>query len=211
MSTGKQPLITLDTITEQVSATLEVRRSLFITYLAPVQNKESALQYLETLRKKHWDAAHHCYAWRLGHLGQDYRLADDGEPAGTAGKPILFVLQQGNFTNIIAVTVRYFGGVKLGKGPLARAYADSVRESVSMVTRLPVVDQENIVVHCLYDDVSRVIPLLEEVQAEFSTEYSDSVRFHVQIAKPKLEYLVTELTTRTNARAGYSKISTKGE
>lgn len=142
MSTGKQPLITLDTITEQVSATLEVRRSLFITYLAPVQNKESALQYLETLRKKHWDAAHHCYAWRLGHLGQDYRLADDGEPAGTAGKPILFVLQQGNFTNIIAVTVRYFGGVKLGKGPLARAYADSVRESVSMVTRLPVVSRK---------------------------------------------------------------------
>src|SRR5689334_10565916 len=96
----------------------------------PVESKEHATAEIERVRKEHWDATHNCYAWRLAPDGLQYRFADDGEPSGTAGKPILHSLQQRDLVNTLVVVTRYFGGTKLGAGGLARAYGDAANAAL---------------------------------------------------------------------------------
>jgi uncharacterized YigZ family protein len=195
------------TIIEPVKFELEVRRSRFHTHLEPAVSKDQALLVLERVRAEHWEAVHHCFAWRLGVQGVEYRMSDDGEPAGTAGKPMLFVLQQERLTNVIAVVARYFGGVKLGTGPLARAYADATRGAIRQANLEPLIIKERLVVHCLYEDVARIIPLLEEVGATFHPMYGDAVTFEADVPVVRVEYLKAEIVSRTNARAGFSKVT----
>ncbi len=134
-------------------------------------------------------------------------MSDDGEPSGSAGKPMLFALQQAKLTNVVAVVARYFGGVKLGVGPLARAYAESTRAAIGQAQLIPVIEMATLLVHCLYEDVTKIITLLEEVEATFQPTYSDSVLFEANVPTLRLEYLKNEILTRTNARAGFSKIA----
>ncbi len=96
--------------------------SKFLAFAYPVQSKEEINSILEALRKEYHDARHHCYAWRLGSEGEQYRANDDGEPSGTAGRPILAQLQTRELSNLLVVVVRYFGGTLLGVGGLIRAY-----------------------------------------------------------------------------------------
>lgn len=201
----------LMTISETVSFEVIIKRSRFLAFIEPATTKEQAQQILERYRSTHWDAEHHCYAWRLGDQGMQYRMSDDGEPSGSAGKPILFAIQRASITNVVVVVVRYFGGVKLGIGPLARAYAEATTGAVSCSTTVPIVVYDRFAIHCIYDDVSKVIPLLQEVGAEFETQYSDAVRFDVRVPVSKADFLKTEVLSRTNARAGYSKIAADGE
>jgi putative IMPACT (imprinted ancient) family translation regulator len=91
--------------------------SRFIAFAYPVSSEEEIKQHLQELKKKYYDARHHCYAYRLGVTGELWRAVDDGEPSGTAGKPILGQLLSNNLTNIVVFVVRYFGGVKLGVSP----------------------------------------------------------------------------------------------
>ena len=195
------------TIAEAVSFELIIKRSRFIAFLEPATSKDDAQTVLEKYRNIHWDAVHHCYAWRLGDSGLQYRMSDDGEPAGTAGKPMLFALQQASLCNVIVVVVRYFGGIKLGIGPLARAYADTVKGAIEKANIFPIVTKTRIRVHCLYDDVSRMISLLEEVQATYEVTYADTVTFDVHVPSDNEKYLQEEILSRTNARAGFSKIT----
>lgn len=104
-------------------AEAEVRElgSRFLAYLAPAPTPEAAKEFLEGLRKRYPDATHHCFAWRIGWPAEE-RAADAGEPSGTAGQPILRALAGAGITDTVAVVVRWFGGTKLGKGGLARAY-----------------------------------------------------------------------------------------
>lgn len=96
--------------------------SKFLAFAFPVHNEEQVQAQLTVLRKKYFDARHHCYAWRLGATAQRHRSNDDGEPSGSAGLPILGQLRAFELTNILVVVVRYFGGVKLGVGGLVQAY-----------------------------------------------------------------------------------------
>jgi uncharacterized YigZ family protein len=195
------------TIDHEYQHEITIKRSRFLAYLIPVRDRDEATTALERLRKEYWDAVHHCYAYRIGEHGLEYRMSDDGEPSGTAGKPILFALQQHRLTNVLCVVVRYFGGVKLGVGPLARAYADAAKEVVAVATLSPIVPVESVAVFCSYDDVSRVIDLLTEVQAQYATSYSDAVRFDVTVPLHRATFLYEELITRTNGRAGFSKVA----
>src|SRR5689334_18781908 len=120
------------TITGHSRAELKVRGSRFIGTAVPVNSKEQALEELEKIRKEFWDATHNCYAWRLAPDGLQYRFADDGEPSGSAGKPILFVVQQRELANVLVVVTRYFGGTKLGVGGLARAYSDAAMAALDL-------------------------------------------------------------------------------
>ncbi|MCH7782755.1 YigZ family protein [candidate division KSB1 bacterium] len=126
-------------IDKEVKNEITVRKSRFIAYINPVTAKETAEEYLKNLRETYRDATHHCYAYVIsGDSGETTRSNDDGEPAGTAGKPILNVLQGNNLSNVICVVVRYFGGTKLGMGGLTHAYADAVKSAVEeakIVTR----------------------------------------------------------------------------
>ena len=102
------------TIEAAVETACRERSSKFLSYIYPVRTEEEIREALEALRKRYFDATHHCYAWRLGPKGEHYRANDDGEPSGTAGKPILGQLLSHNLTDCLVVVVRYFGGTKLG-------------------------------------------------------------------------------------------------
>lgn len=116
-----------------------VNRSRFIGRCFPVDSEEAALCLLGDIRKKHWDATHNCFAYRIGDNAAA-RFSDDGEPGGTAGKPIMDVLTGRELTNVLCVVTRYFGGILLGAGGLVRAYSKSAAEAVAkagVVSYLP--------------------------------------------------------------------------
>ncbi len=107
------------------------RSSKFLSYIYPVRTEEEIRGHLETLRKRHFDATHHCYAWRLGPRGERWRANDDGEPSGTAGKPILGQMLSAEVTDCLIVVVRYFGGTKLGVPGLITAYREAAAEAIT--------------------------------------------------------------------------------
>ncbi|MHA6510027.1 IMPACT family protein [Tessaracoccus sp. Y1736] len=116
-----------------VDVELEIRRSRFLTRLRRVSTENAARAVVEERRSAHFDARHHCSAFVLGVDGRTARSSDDGEPAGTAGLPMLQVLQKNALTDVVAVVTRYFGGIKLGAGGLVRAYSDAVAAAVEAV------------------------------------------------------------------------------
>ena len=105
--------------------------SKFITYAYPISCEEEVKEYVDELKKKYYDARHHCYAWQLGADGQNFRANDDGEPSGTAGKPILGQIRSHELTNILIVVIRYFGGTKLGTSGLIRAYKEASMDAIN--------------------------------------------------------------------------------
>ena len=113
------------TIARPAETTYRQLSSKFLVYAYPVETEEEIKQHLDVLRKKWFDATHHCYAWRLGAKGEQFRANDDGEPSSTAGKPILGQLLSQEVTNCLVVVVRYFGGTKLGVSGLIAAYKES--------------------------------------------------------------------------------------
>ena len=109
------------------SGEITEKKSRFIADLKPVSSEEEALAFIEEIRKKYWDARHHCYVYRIGERSQTVRFSDDGEPAQTAGKPMLDVLAGRDIHDVCAVVTRYFGGTLLGTGGLVRAYSQAVQ------------------------------------------------------------------------------------
>lgn len=107
------------------------RSSKFLAYAYPVEDEERIRAILDELRKRYYDATHHCYAWRLGPRGEQFRANDDGEPSGTAGKPILGQLLSHELTDTLIVVVRYFGGTKLGVPGLIAAYREAAAEAIA--------------------------------------------------------------------------------
>ncbi len=115
---------------ELFQSEMEIKKSIFITHIIPITSEEEALARLGELRKTYKDATHNCFAWRIGTERVLEKSSDDGEPQGTAGHPMLHVLQMKELTNVLAVVTRYFGGIKLGAGGLTRAYSGALAEAV---------------------------------------------------------------------------------
>lgn len=105
--------------------------SKFLAFAYPVESEEEAKAIISTLRKEYFDARHHCYAWRLGHLGERWRANDDGEPSSTAGKPILGQIISNGLSDILIVVVRYFGGTLLGTSGLINAYKSASADAIA--------------------------------------------------------------------------------
>ena len=118
------------TIAKPAEGSYSEKRSKFLAYAFPVQNEQEAKQRLAEIQKKHWDARHHCYAYILGPHKDAYRLNDNGEPSGTAGRPIYGQLLSKDLTNTLVIVVRYFGGIKLGVSGLQNAYKVAAREAL---------------------------------------------------------------------------------
>jgi uncharacterized YigZ family protein len=119
--------------------TLIIKKSRFIGYATPIQSEEEALQFIAALQKKHWDATHNCYAYVFGPHDEIQKANDDGEPSGTAGKPILEVIKKEQLHNVAVVVTRYFGGIMLGAGGLIRAYSAGCGaglQAAKIVTRI---------------------------------------------------------------------------
>ncbi len=117
-------------IAEPAEAELVEKRSRFLAFAYPVSSPEEALQYVALLKEKYYDARHVCWAYRIGAEGETTRVNDDGEPSGTAGKPILGQMQSLELSDVMVAVVRYFGGVKLGTGGLIVAYREAARQAL---------------------------------------------------------------------------------
>ena len=119
------------TISAPAECAMRERSSKFLSYAYPVTDEEQIRAHLDALHKQYYDATHHCYAWRLGPHGEQFRANDDGEPSGTAGKPILGQLLSHDITDCLIVVVRYFGGTKLGVSGLIQAYKEAAADVIA--------------------------------------------------------------------------------
>ena len=127
------------TVRSPGSREVVIRKSRFIGHVMPVDNEEQAVQFIENIKKQHWNATHNCSAYMIGERDEIQRQSDDGEPSGTAGKPILEVIRNQQVKNVAIVVTRYFGGIMLGAGGLIRAYTDGAvlaLEAGEVITRV---------------------------------------------------------------------------
>lgn len=184
-------------VNEVVEETV-VNRSRFICYLYPCSNAVELKANIKSLQIEHPQASHHCFAFLAGapHDSQRYGFSDDGEPSGTAGRPMLAALQGSDIGEIGAVVVRYFGGTKLGTGGLQRAYALSVRnalESIETVVKIPVLQR---VLRCSYHQVKDVLHLVDMTRSSVeSQDYQENVIFVLAIPKDQLKLFEQQLQT----------------
>ncbi|MBC8146028.1 MAG: YigZ family protein [bacterium] len=190
------------TIVERVRAEIKVRGSRFIGTALPVNSREQATVDLDAIRKEFWDATHNCFAWRLSPDGLQYRFADDGEPSGSAGKPILFVMQQRELLDTLVVVTRYYGGTKLGVGGLARAYGDAAAAALDIAQIATRYETDTLQVFTTYDDMRAVRQLVEEFALTFEEEFRDVITYRMEIRTTMVEEFAARLTETSQGRAG---------
>ncbi|MBO5095219.1 MAG: YigZ family protein [Lachnospiraceae bacterium] len=169
-------------ITKEAQAEIVEKKSRFIASLAPVESEEEALAFIESVRKKYYDARHNCFAFIAGKDARLERCSDDGEPSGTAGRPMLEVLRGAGLTNVAAVVTRYFGGTLLGTGGLARAYTQAVQEAVSGCEIVTMRYGARYAVTAEYTLAGKLQYLFSkrEIRIE-NTAYTDQVTFYVLV------------------------------
>ncbi len=182
------------TLEAPATAALRERSSKFLSFAWPVQDEEQIRGHLEALRKEYYDATHHCYAWCLGPQGERFRANDDGEPSGTAGRPILGQMLSREVTDCLVVVVRYFGGTKLGVPGLIAAYKESaaaVLEAAQIVERTVDRRVEIEFSYLAMNDVMRVVK--EEQPRIEKQEFDNLCRMRVAVRESGWEALVRKL------------------
>jgi uncharacterized YigZ family protein len=186
MSTYRAPLA-------ESRAEIREKGSVFLAVLGPAADEGAAKAFLSRLEREESDATHHCWAWRLGTPARE-RSADAGEPAGTAGLPILQVLRGAGLSDVMAVVVRWFGGTKLGKGGLARAYAGAVREALPGLATVARVPTARLAVEISYDKVGAVKRLLRPPEVELEAEeYGAAARLVLAVHEERRSSLIEAL------------------
>lgn len=180
---------------------LEEKKSRFIATTLPISSQEEALEFIEQMKKKYWDARHNCYAYVLGDRHEIQRFSDDGEPGGTAGKPMLDVLLGEDIHNMAVVVTRYFGGTLLGTGGLVRAYSGSVKEGLAHSVILEKSSGKKLLLTTNYSDLGKVqYLLLENSIPILSEDYGAAVNFEVLVPSEEESKLKELLTDGTNGR-----------
>jgi uncharacterized YigZ family protein len=149
------------TLANEITGLFKDRSSKFFYYSFPVINEEEIKSHLKDLRKKHFDARHHCYAWNLGTDGMNYRANDDGEPNHSAGDPILGQIRSHQLTNVLIVVVRYFGGTKLGISGLINAYKTSAALAIEENEIIERLITSKIKIHFPYAELNEVMKLVK--------------------------------------------------
>ncbi len=190
------------TIQQRERASIKVRGSEFIATAIPVTSKEQAQKELEGLRSEFWDATHNCFAYRIGKGGLEFRTSDDGEPSGSAGKPILFVLNKYDVSDILMVVTRYYGGTKLGIGGLARAYSEAAGMVLESCVKIPIYSSKDIRIMCIYEDVAIIRRIIEAYAINSDSEYRDAVEFIARIPESQCDTFIQEVISSTSGRAG---------
>ena len=179
----------------------EIQKSKFYTYTAHVEDEAAAREFVQRIKKKHFDARHNCSAWILGHDSSQQKSNDDGEPGGTAGNPILEAIKQHGLTNIVVVVTRYFGGIKLGAGGLIRAYNHSASLGIEATPQVEVKPFSRVAVDLDYTMLGTVENWVRSnnVRTE-ETEYTDRVRVKLLVEPNDVEAVQRELVDLTSGR-----------
>ena len=177
------------------------KKSRFIATVVPVETEEEALAFIESLRKKYWDATHNCYAYVVGERNEIQRCSDDGEPSGTAGRPMMDVLAGAGVHNAAVVVTRYFGGTLLGTGGLIRAYSLAVQEGLAaaeVITRIPGVKLK---LTAEYTELGKIQYLLgERGLAAQEAVYTEKVELTVLVPEADAAGIKESLTEETSGR-----------
>lgn len=170
------------------------RSSKFLSYAYPVESEEQIREALDALRKRYFDATHHCYAWRLGPQGEQFRANDDGEPSGTAGRPILGQMLSAGVTNCLVVVVRYFGGTKLGVPGLIAAYKEATQEVLSVAEIVERTVDDRITIRFPYIVMNDVMKAVKEEQPQIEEQLFDNLcTMRLRIRRSQSERLVGKL------------------
>lgn len=173
----------MKTIQSTVEASLEIKKSLFITCLYKVYTKEEMDRALLEVKEEYKDATHYCYACVMD---QFQKTSDDGEPGGTAGVPILEVLKKQDLNYLLAVVVRYFGGIKLGSGGLVRAYSKSIQEALKKCSFRSLVDGYLIELEVNYSELKQLEYILRE-EVILSKDFQETIHCTIMIAKSDMD------------------------
>lgn len=182
------------------------KKSRFIATVRPVKNEEEALAFLEEMRKKYWDARHNCYAYSIGKNREFTRCSDDGEPSGTAGRPMLDVILGEDIYNVAVVVTRYFGGVLLGTGGLVRAYSKAVQEGLAGSLVIEKKKGISLKVTTDYTGIGKIQYIAGERQIPIlDSEYTDKVVLKLLVPDAETEAVQKAITEGTNGRAGMEK------
>lgn len=178
------------------------KKSRFIATVRLVESEEEVLTILEAARKKYWDASHNCYAYVIGERGEKMRCSDDGEPSGTAGKPMLDVLLGEGLTNVLVIVTRYFGGTLLGTGGLVRAYSKAVQEGLACSRLITQKYGTRLLIRTDYNGIGKIQYLLAKDNVPvLDTRYTDQVETEVLLSKSEIGYLKAKITESTAGRA----------
>lgn len=183
------------------------KKSRFIADVKAVCTEEEAVAFIEAIKKRYWDARHHCYAYVLGEQGQTLRFSDDGEPSGTAGRPILEVLTGSGIRNLVLVVTRYFGGTLLGTGGLVRAYTQAAQAGLAACQTAVMRYGCELTVETDYNGIGKIQYLLGQrgIPIEEST-YTERVSMVCRVTLEEKDGLLKEITEATagTARVGIS-------
>lgn len=189
-------------VKEGAEGIYEEKKSRFIAKVYKVENENEVSSYIEEARKKYWDARHNCYAYVIGNNNEITRCSDDGEPSGTAGKPILEVITRMGVHNCLIIVTRYFGGTLLGTGGLVRAYTDASVTALNNSLLATQVSGVRYIVITDYNGSGKIQYAMASVNAEIAdTEYTDKVTMKIVIEKEREKLLVDTITEITNGRA----------
>jgi uncharacterized YigZ family protein len=166
------------TIAHLTTGEYKEKGSKFIAYAYPINADSEVKTHIDALKLEHHKARHWCYAWRIGLDANRYRANDDGEPGGTAGRPILGQIDSFALTNVLIVVVRYFGGTKLGTSGLIQAYKESAQEALNQAVILEKRVEENLEITCEYPAVTPVLNALKRSEGRvIEQDFSQNIRF----------------------------------
>jgi uncharacterized YigZ family protein len=192
------------TLAAPITAELDIRKSRFIGYAIPVADRDAAMLELRRLREVHPNATHVCWALLAG--GQS-GMSDDGEPSGTAGRPILEVLRHHDLDGVLAAVVRYYGGVKLGAGGLVRAYTDAIATALQGAERVERIAQVQLAIEVSYPDEARVRRWIEQEGVELvGSRYGLAVSLLIRMPATLRDAARTTLCDITQGRANFPDV-----
>jgi uncharacterized YigZ family protein len=170
------------------------RGSRFLAYAFPVTDEEAFRQGLDRLRREHHGARHHCYAFRLSPAEGIYRYSDDGEPSGTAGRPVYEQICSAGLYETAVVVVRYFGGILLGTGGLHNAYKQAAADALARAKVKEKVLQEELLIRFGYDKLNRIMQVIDREQMTVVTQvFDDACRITVRIPRSETERIISRL------------------
>lgn len=189
------------TIRQDGQAQEEIKRSRFICHAKRVYSEGEARDFIAAIKKEHYKATHNCSAFIVGEKSEIKRTSDDGEPSGTAGVPMLGVMENHQLTNVCFVVTRYFGGIKLGAGGLIRAYAGSVALAIKEIGLIEIKEQAGLRLKMSYSQYQNFDNFLKaEDLIEFDTEFTDLVATTIYIDKQEKETLEQKLIEFFNGK-----------
>lgn len=189
------------TIKEDGQVQEEIKKSRFICHIKRVTTEDEAREFINTIKKEHYKATHNCSAFILGERSEMKRSSDDGEPSGTAGVPMLGVLENHQLTNVCAVVTRYFGGIKLGAGGLIRAYAGSVALAIKEIGSVHIKEQLGLRLTFSYSQYQELPNFLKAKQLqEQDTAFTDQVQTTIFVDKDDKDSVIESLIELFNGK-----------